>query len=164
MKEENKSQKAFEIDKSIKDNELQRRKLFISNILSLVQMYDEGLYKHILGEGVEPNWAGYLGDIQKYYTRSKIERWRKIINKLIKKFGIDINSFIEVPETRLEAISRVSETKEEAESLIMDAKILTARDFRDLINKKLGKPTTDNCEHKFVEYAICLVCGLKNKK
>ena len=164
MEEQNKAQIAFEIDKSIKDNELTRRKLFIKNILSLVQMYDEKLYQYLQGEGVKPNWAGYLGDVEKYYTRSKIERWRKIINKLIKGFGIDINLIIEVPETRLEAISKIAKTKEEAENLIMDAKMLTSRDFKNLILTKRGKPTTDECVHKFVEYEICKRCGLKNKK
>jgi len=162
--EEDKSLKAFELDKSIKENELVRRKLFIKNILGLVQMYEEKLYEYLQGEGIEPNWAGYLGDVEKYYTRSKIERWRKIINKLIKEFGIDINSIVEVPETRLEDISLVAENKEHAENLIMNAKILKSRDFKDLIRVNQGKPIMDDCEHDFQEYKICKKCGLKRRK
>jgi len=164
MENENKSEKAFKLDKQIKERELERRKLFISNVLDLVQVYDEQLYKYVQGEGAEPNWAGYLGDINKYYPRSKIERWRRIINKLIKKFDIDINSFVSVPETRLEIISSIAENKEDAENLIADAKILTSRDFTNLIRVRQGKPVEDNCNHKFVTYDICYKCGTKVKQ
>ena len=163
MTNQENAQKAFDIDKSIKANELQRRKLFIANILGLIQMYDEKLYQYLQGEGVKPNWAGYLSDTEKYYTRSKVEMWRKILNRLVKKFGIDINLIIEVPATRLEKVARFSKNKEEAELLIADAKVLTSRDFKDLIRKKQGKVSLDDCQHEFVEYKICSVCGLKNK-
>lgn len=164
MKNENQAQKAFEIDKSIKENELTRRKLFISNILNLIQMYDEDLYKYILGEGVEPKWSSYLADVEKFYSRSKIERWRRIINKLVKKLGIDINSIADIPETRLKELCSVCDTKEKAEELITQAKVLTSLDFKNLIRKEKGLPTTDECEHILVEYEICSKCGLKHKK
>jgi len=164
MEDTNKAQKAFEIDKSIKEDELKRRMLFISNIQKLIQMYDEDLYQFILGEGVEPKWSAYLADIEKFYSRGKIERWRKIITKLVTKFGIDINSIIYIPETRLEDIANNSNSKEEAEELITQAKVLTSLDFKNLLREKQGKPTTDECEHKMVEYEICSICGVKKKR
>jgi len=164
MEDENKAQKAFELDKSIKEDELKRRMLFISNIQKLIQMYNEDLYKFILGEGVEPKWSAYLADIEKFYSRTKVERWRRIVNRLLKEFEIDVNSIIYIPETRLEEIVRVSKTKEEAEALIMQAKVLTTLDFKNLLREKRGKPTTDECQHNLVTYDICSKCGFKTKK
>ena len=48
--------------------------------------------------------------------------------------------------------------------MLIDAKVLTPRDFKDMIRKKQGKVSLDDCEHKMVEYKICSVCGLKQKK
>ena len=69
------AEKAFKIHQDIIEREKQRRKLFGLNAIDLVQMFDKNFYKSILGEGVEAKWAGYLADIEIYYSRSKIGRF-----------------------------------------------------------------------------------------
>lgn len=161
---EERAKQAFELDQSIKGNEKQRRKLLISNILDLIKMHDNGLYKSVLGEGVEPKWSGYLSDVGVFYTRSKIARWRRIITKLIQQYNLDINNLIDVPETRLEDIVRISKNKEDAELLIEKAKLYIGMDWINLVRTAKGKPTMEDCPHNFEVYRVCKDCGAKSKQ
>ena len=176
MKQQEKEQRgeeAFQLYQEIKDNELQRRKLFISNMLDLVKMYDKKLYKEVLGEGTEPKWSGFLADVAIYYSRAKIERWQRIIEKLVKEFNIEVDSFIDIPETRIDEVIDIVKRierkekrkikKEEVEKLLNTAREIIPLDWKNIIRKSKGEETTEECKHEFQIYQICKKCGFRAK-
>jgi len=159
------NEEAFNLYQQVKDNEKTRRKLFILNVVSLTEIYNKNLYKEILGEEVEPKWNGLLADLEIYYTRSKIERWRKIITKLVGELKIDPEKLIEIPETRLENIVSIYDKQDaEINDLLELAKNMIPIDWRNLVRSAQGKVTTDDCDHEFQEYQICKKCGFRVKK
>lgn len=174
QEKEKNAEKAFKIHQDIIEREKQRRKLFGLNVLDLVIMYGKDFYKLILGEGAEAKWNGYLSDIEIYYSRSKIERWRRIIEKLIQQFGLEIDTFIDIPETRLEGVVDIIKAREkdkkevileDVEKLLHMAREMISLDWNNIVKKERGKITTEECEHKKMDvYRICKVCGFRIKQ
>ena len=154
---------AFNRHQTIIGREIARRRLFAENVLDLSEMFENQEYKVILGFDPPPQWSGYLSQVEVYYSRGQVERWRKIVKKLIKDFGFIIDEIVDIPEGRLEDITKISETKDEANELIVIAKTALPRDWKITINKRIGKPNPDDCEHKPEHFAICKRCGNKEK-
>jgi len=164
MNEQEKAEQGFELNESIKKRELARRKLFGLNVIDLVRMYDDDLYQSVLGKGVEPKWSAYLSQIEVYYSRWQVERWRRFYNLYIKKLGLEIDSFIDIPESRLQALLPLVKTVEEAEEWFGKARILTAQDFSIEVREAKGLPLPDDCKHQHEVYRICKRCGDKIKQ
>jgi argininosuccinate lyase len=128
-------------------------------------MYDENLYPAILGEGKDQKWSGYLGQIEVFYTRSQVERWRKIITKLVGEFKMNPDRLLEAPETRLANIADVAKTPEEAEVMFKQALVVPARDWKLIMCEKQGKESLEDCGHSdFKTYKICARCGFKKQE
>lgn len=159
------NEEAFNLYQQIKTNEKERRKLFILNVVSLAEIYNKKLYKEILGDEMEAKWSGLLADLEIYYTRSKIERWRRIITKLVGELKVNPEELIEIPETRLENIVNIYDKQEQRiDELLELAKNMIPIDWRNLVRIAQGKVSTDDCEHEFQEYKICKKCGFRVKK
>ena len=156
------SEKAFERHQSIIRRELERRKLFLENISDLWEMFNTQEYKVILGLD-DAQWAGYLGEVAIYYTRSQVERWRKIWQKLEKELEIKPETFIDIPETRLADISNLVSSKEEVEDWFSKARTAIPLDWKNHLAEYRGKPTSEECKHNFQGYEICKICGERHK-
>jgi hypothetical protein len=164
MKEIN-GERAFARHQKIADRELERRALFLENVRDLVEMFESEDFKAILGFDPPPTWAGYLGQIEVFYSRAQVERWRKVWT-FCKTNNIDLLDVVEAPESRIEDISRIKGlNREEYAELITKAKLLTSRDWKDTIAPFLGKVTTDECMHPHPKvYIECTTCGNRTKQ
>src|SRR3990172_7733273 len=138
---------AFERHERIMEREKARRGLLMQNIEDLVQMFETQQYKAILGFDPPPTWAGYLGQVEVFYTRAEVERWRVIYTVLVQRFGIPLELFFDIAVTRLHEISRISTSKENAEEWIEKARVLTASDWREATRDALGKVSVHTCPH-----------------
>ena len=148
----------FGLNKAIKEKELERRKLMIENIDTLANIFDKKLYK------VEfEDWAGFLGQIEVFYSRTEVNRFLIIKKRLIDEFNFDPYTFLDIPVVRLENITKFAKNKAHASELIDKAKTLTSQDWRNEINVLKGKPAMEDCKHDFQGYEICKICGLKRK-
>lgn len=157
------SQKAFERHQKIIDREKMRRQLLAENVFDLNEMFETQEYKVILGFDPPPVWSGYLSQIEIYYSRAKVERWRKIVEKLVKSFGFDIIELFDIPESRLEDIARNATTKEQVKELLLTAKTNTPQDWKDTLAEFKGLPTSLDCKHSAGIFKICSKCGMKEK-
>ena len=157
------SNEAFQRHQNICEREKQRKLLLIENIVDLVSMYNSEDYKLILGDENSP-WSGYLGQIEIFYSRAKVERWRKIWKQLISKWDFTPEELFEVPETRLEDICSIGVSKVHISELLEQAKQLTAHDWKIIVDKAKGKVTSEDCKHEDSKtFKICSKCGFKEK-
>lgn len=157
--------KAFELHQKISNQEQMRRALFLSNVQAIEELYDTQGYKAILGYDPTPTWEAYLSQTEVFYSRAQIERWRKIYQKLVKEYGIDLIDYLEVPETRMEDISRLSLNKLDADELLHKAKVLTPQGWKDEISVRTGKANSLDCPHsKTKVYIQCVKCGVKHEQ
>lgn len=157
-------QVAYEKHQEIISNEKIRRKLLADNMISLIDMFNTQGYKVILGEE-NGEWKSYLADLEIFYPRYKIEKWRKIHKVLVKECGIDISEVEELPESRLEFLSRILRPEMSDISVwIEKAKVLTNQDWKDEIAPFLGKVDSNQCKHEKTEVIeVCKICGFKHK-
>ncbi len=163
MNEQERGEKAFGINKKITENELKRRELFAENVGYLGIVQEEELYKDILGDP-EAEWVAYLSQLDVYYTRSEINKWLRVKHKISHEFGLDFNSLLDIPITRLDKIASYAKDKVDAEGLLAKARVYTSREWKDEINLRTGKATSDDGHrHEFVDYKICAKCGNKQK-
>src|SRR3990167_4288092 len=139
---------AFNRHQDIAKREQMRRSLFLDNIRDLIKIFDGQEYKVILGNDPPPTWAGYLGQVEVYYTRTQIERWRKIFKVLCEQFKINELDLIEVPESRLGDISSIAINQDDAKELLAQAITCISQDWKDIVANKKGKPSSDECDHK----------------
>lgn len=153
--------KAFDVHKLICERELARRALLVDNIVDITEkMFGEQLYKPLLGSDPNPVWSGYLGLVEIYYSRSQVERYRKIYNFFFKKHGFKMIEVLAVPDSRLDQIVIAnSKDKEKVIELIEQAKILDSRQWRDAVAEAQGKPTSDDCKHNMRVEERCTKCG-----
>jgi hypothetical protein len=159
---ESRGQRGFFLNQKIVENEKARRALLIENIDYLAEVLDAQLYKEILGDE-DSEWAGFLAQLDVWYTRAEVNRYIKLRRKLQLELGFDLKELLDIPLLRLEAIADHTKTKAEAEKLIEIASVATPRDWREEINTFLGKPTEDDGhEHDFKKFEVCKVCGLKH--
>src|SRR3990167_765076 len=103
-KEQERGELASSLYQELIGNEGLKRGLFIKNIDLLSKIYKQELYKDILGDE-NGEWAGFLGQVEVYYTRSEVWRWFKIKERLVDGFGFTLESLLDIPETRLENIA-----------------------------------------------------------
>lgn len=154
-------QEAFRLHTKIAENEEKRRALMIENILCLEEMREKELYKSYLGD-TEAKWVSYLAQLEVFYTRSKIQRWIYIMQRLVKPYGIALHELVTLPESRLEDIARHA-NKENWEQLVEEAKVLTSTDWKITLAKIKGIDL-ENCQHEKEEVVkICNSCGRKHK-
>lgn len=157
-KEEIDGKAFFVLNQRIIEREKNRRKLMIDNIEDIGKMLDEKLFL------VEfENYAGFLGQIEVYYSRAEVWRLMKIKEKLIDEFKLNPMEFFDIDITRLEMVAKYAVDEKAAETLLGQARHLTSRDWRDTINTLRGKPQMENCSHKNELYEICKLCGNKHK-
>jgi len=155
------SEEAFTRHQRIGDRELQRRQLLAENIMDLNEMFESQGYKAILGFDPPPRWSAYLAQIEVYYSRAEVERWRKIVQRLVKDFGYELRDFLDIPVSRLQDIVSIATDKEKAKDLFYRARSNTPQDWKDTLCEFTGKPTSDECIHKMSVWQICSKCGTK---
>ena len=164
MTDEQKGELAFESNKKVTENEKKRRELFADNIDLLEKIQTEELYKDILGDQ-EAEWIAYLSQLDVYYTRSEISKWLRVKYKISQGFGFDFRTLLDIPITRLDKIASLAKDKTDAEGLIAKARVYTTKQWRDEVNIRTGKATSDDGhEHQYVNFEICTECGNKHKK
>lgn len=155
-------EEAFDLHQRIVSNEKERRQLMAANAGLLSEMFQTGLYKEILGDE-EGEWAGYLAQLEIYYTRSKVHALKTVYDRLTKKLNIHQNVWAEVPLTRLmDALPVITENN--YEDWFVKAVVLTTKDWNIELRKAKGLPhEEDGHRHTNSVYDICGVCGRKEK-
>lgn len=152
----------FNLHQQIAANELMRRRLLGENVRLLQIMKDTKLYKAVLGDE-NAEWVGYLGQVETFYSRNEIYNLMRIYDKFVTDLGFEYATISDIPKSRLIELLPVV-NMENVERLLQDARVLTSRDFTDVVRQLKGLPTTDTCTHTFTEYEICSICGEKHKK
>jgi len=152
---------AFELYDQIRENELHRRELMANNTELLYKIKERELYKAILGDE-NGEWAGFLGLVDVYYSRSDVNKLISIFKKFTLELEIKIEQIIDIPRTRLVDILKLV-TKENVDDWLSKAKELTSRDWRIETREAKGLPTEDDCLHKYQKYEICKICGERHK-
>lgn len=160
---ENQPNKAFELHKIIVENVRAIREKNLENYLLLDSIQEEELYKTILGDE-DSEFVAYLADVDIFYTRAKVERWKLIRKKLMKEMELDYTLLLNVPEFRLEEIARYGKDKQTVLELLEQAKTLLSFDWANVVLALRGKQTMEECSHKFKEYEICSTCSFRHKK
>ncbi len=160
---EEKGKEAFKIHNSIVDNERMRRALLAVNAELLQEMLGKGLYKIYLGDmSAEP--AAYLSQIEVFYSRNQISRLRAAYRLFRERFGMDLATVFDIPDSRLYDVIKVAK-EENIDELLGFARHMLPRDWRNHIRSLKKLPTTENCNHhRFTDYAICIDCGDKIRK
>lgn len=157
---EERGARAFKLHQEVLANEEKRRSFLARNATILSQIYDEGLYKDLLGDE-DGQWAGYLSDFRIFYSRNQIDSFLRVYNKMTKKLGVHPDIWVEVPITRLTDILPVIDQNNYEEWLIK-AKILTTSDWNIEVRAAKGLITEEEHQvHDFKEYRICKQCGRK---
>lgn len=157
---EQRGKEAFELNEKIKSNEFLRRALFSENIKLLNQIQEKELYKEVLGDE-NGEWAGFLGQIEVFYSRSRVNDMIRVYKKYSPL--IDLKEIIDIPQTRLIEMIPII-TSENKDDWFSKARTLTSRDFLIELRKEKGLQVEDECKHKYQEYEICKICGEKHKK
>lgn len=161
MNEERGAQ-AQSIHERIVKNEEMRRSLIAENAQLLNLIYKEGLYKELLGDENAP-WAGYLANIEIYYTRSRINYLVRLYERFSVELGIDKSIWIQAPPTRLMDVLHIID-KDNYEDWISKSLVLTSRDWLIECRKAKGLLTEeDDHEHAMETYDVCKRCGKKEK-
>ena len=160
---EQKGKEAFTIHKNIVDRELLRRKLFIDNVSDLVKMHKMKLYKLQLGSE-DAEWSSYLSQVELYYSRGEIEKWRRIFSVFVEGFNILPDTFVDIPSTRLEDIASFATDRDFVNECFDSARVLIPQHWKDFVSKNKGKPTSDSHKHNFSVFRICQGCGYKHKQ
>jgi len=130
------------------------------NAKLLDEMHNEKYYKDILGDP-DGEWAGYLGSLDVFYTRSKVHQLRTAYQRLTIKLGIPQGAWAQVPLTRLiDALPVIDGTN--YVDWFTKAVTLTTRDWNAELRGAKGLPVEDDGhEHSDKLYEICTVCGRK---
>jgi len=153
---------AWKLDQHIKDNELKRRTLLIENAKHLSTIYEEGYYKELLGFE-DGEWAGYLGDLEVFYSRNKVNSYVTVYRKLTGELELRPEEWVHIPMTRLTDIIPIL-TKDNIDEWLSKAGVLTSKDWRIELRKAKGQITEeDEHVHDDIDYSICRVCGRKCK-
>lgn len=160
--DENRGKIAFDIHKQIELNERSRRLLLAENARLLSDILDNEYYKELLGDE-EGQWAGYLGQLELFYTRNQVYTYARVYKKLTQELGVDPSVWVDVPITRLSDCLPVI-TASNYPDWFASAVSLTARDWKIQLEKAKGKITEeDEHEHNNVIYEICKICGKRHQ-
>lgn len=159
---EQEGQQGFNLNARIASNELQRRKLLGENIGLLKEMKDYGLFKAVLGDE-QAEWVAYLGQIEVFYSRNEVYNLMRIYDKFVDDLGYEFDSICDVPVSRLVELLSVVD-RHNVEDLLENARILTSRDFNDIVRSIKGLPTTDSeHEHDYKKLEQCRICGERHE-
>jgi hypothetical protein len=158
MQEEN----AFKLHSDIVKNEHLRRALLVDNIRMLHEVFDKKYYKDILGNK-EGQWAGYLADLEIFYSRNEVYKYIKIYKYLTQKLNVEPSKWLEIPLTRLsQCLSHL--TQDNYEEWFTKANVLTPKDWKIETRKAKGFITEDDeHEHIMEQFEVCKVCGAKHR-
>lgn len=162
--EEIDSVEAFNRHTRIVEREQIRRRLLAENMKDFTEMFETQQYKAFLGDETAP-WGAYLSEVDVYYTRSRVDMWRRIFAIFTQKLGIVATEYCDIPESRLYDLTTVKiKNIEEAKEWFGKARTLTPQDFRDETREAKGLPISDECKHDFKNFEICSHCGLRHVK
>lgn len=163
MEKDERGELAFAIHKQIEENEQKRRLLLAQNAQLLFKVFDEKYYKELLGDE-EAEWAGYLGQLELFYSRNQVDTYRKIYQKLTTQLGIAPDIWVDVPITRLFDLLPIVDEENYAEWFAA-ALSLTKKDWNIELRKAKGLETEEDetHQHEDVLYAICRTCGRRHK-
>lgn len=162
MSDSIRGQEAFDKHQEIVSNEKTRRELMAKNARLLNEMHESHLYQDFLGDN-EAEWAGYLAEVEVYYTRSKVHALTTAYKRLTEKLGIHEDIWSQVPLTRIIDMLPIV-TAENYPDWFAKGLTLTTRDWNIEIRQAKKLPTEeDEHEHDMVEYKICKKCGRKEK-
>lgn len=151
---------AWEIHNKIVKNEEQRRTLMARNAMFLSEIFDRDYYKELLGDE-QAKWAGYLGELNVFYSRSKIFNLVAVYKKFTDKLKISAEQWVQIPTSRLVDMLPFV-TEQNCEEWFSKALTLTSRDWQIESRRARGLITSeDEHTHQMVGYNICKVCGLK---
>jgi hypothetical protein len=153
---------AFEYHNKIQSNERKRRELMAENA-KLLSIMKGGLYKAILGDD-KGKWAGYLGQIEVMYSRSSVENMIQIYQRLCEGLNLNYDEISDIPKSRLLDLSNILCSGSQVEEWLNKARNLTNQDWTNEIREMKGLPTMEECSHKFQDYEICSICGLRHQK
>lgn len=160
--DEKRGKEAFNLDVKIRQNESQRRLLLAENAKLLAEVLDKKLYHELLGDE-NGDWAGYLGNLELFYSRNQSYTMIRIYRKLTEKLGIPPEIWVDVPITRLADVLPII-TGENYADWFASAVSLTPKDWRIELRKHTGKMSEeDTHEHDVSYYEICKICGMKRK-
>lgn len=158
--EQERGQKAFDLHNLIVNNEEARRKLLAKNAVLLAEMFEKEYYKDFLGDK-NAEWAGYLGQIQLFYSRNQVYNYLRVYNKLTKGLDIDPEVWVEVPITRLMDVLPIIDARN-YEDWFVKGLTLTTEDWNIETRKAKGLLTQeDEEEHDDRVFKICRRCGRK---
>lgn len=139
-----------------------RRDLIARNAVLLEKMQADELYKDILGDP-DGQWAGYLSDLEIFYTRSRVHQLTTLYKRLTLKLRIPEGAWAQVPLTRLMDALPVIDANNWDE-WFSKAITLTTRDWNIELRQAKGLTSeVDEHEHDDVDYKICTRCGRKEK-
>jgi hypothetical protein len=153
---------AWYLHNQIVENEKQRRKLLVESIKYLLEIKESGLFKAILGDE-RASWSAYLTQNDTFGSRNVIAYYIRIYDTFVKKWGLDTESFMDIPYSKLYLIVQIA-TKENIFDWLEKARNLTTQDFEDELRIAKGKKSYLDCQHRFDEYEICSECGFRHKK
>lgn len=157
---EKRAQIAWDLHKEIVENEKGRRLLMAKNAELLSKIYDHNYYQELLGDE-QGKWSGYLGELNVFYSRSKVFNLVAIYKKFTNELNISSEEWIQIPTSRLVDILPFI-TKENYEDWFSKALTLTGRDWLIESRRAKGLVTEeDEHQHRFVKYDICEICGKK---
>jgi hypothetical protein len=162
MTDSARGQEAFYIHAEIVNNEKLRRDLIARNAVLLEEMREKKYYQDILGDP-DGQWAGYLGDLEIFYSRSRVHQLITLYKRLTLKLGIVEGAWAQVPLTRLmDALPVIDENN--WEDWFAKAITLTTRDWNIELRQAKGLTSeVDDHEHNMIDYGICTRCGKKEK-
>lgn len=153
-------QDAYDKHSKIIENEKLRRDLMAENAKLLDEMREGEYYKDILGDP-DGQWAGYLADLEVFYTRSKVHQLTTCYKRLTLKLGIPEGVWAQVPLSRLMDALPVIDGANYVD-WFTKALTLTTRDWNIELRKAKNLTTEeDDHEHDDVNYDICKRCGRK---
>jgi len=154
---------AFKLHKELLANEEARRQLLIANTRILTRLKEEHLYRDILGDENAP-WAGYLGLVDVCYSRSEVHDMLRIYKKFEQELHIPINSYIDIPKSRLVGLIPII-NNENYEEWFSKARTLLSKDWKIELRQAKGLITEeDEHQHEYEEYEICSICGQKQHR
>lgn len=164
MMDAKRGEDAWKIYEAVKANERQRKLLLAQNAALLNEIWDKKYYKEILGDE-EGEWAGFLADIEIYYSRNEVNTLAHLYRRLTKELAISPEIWIDIPITRLSDVLTLLTASNYAD-WFASAITLTPSDWKkELYKFKHGHEMDDETKHVHdqVPYNICRICGNKKK-
>lgn len=160
-KDQRNAEKAFELHKSIIENEQKSRLLFMENVSRFAELYQTQGFKDILGDEAA-EWRSYLAQLEIYRNRSDINRWLKIKTALVDQYLIELDELLTAPATRIGDIAYIAKSSEEARELLSFANTYSPAQWKEEVHRRTGKHTRDDGHpHDMKKFAACKFCGLK---